>query len=721
VTPVDLRSTAPDDLAVLVGAGGSWRAGLPRALDLLDALLEETIADGAEAAALQAACRPGWPGAEGPFDYLRFETVLGWVAELVDPRLELLRIFELARCPSPLQLRLAELGVAGTRLATVNFDDLLEQAIARVGGVARTVDAHANRAASPAGETPVLKLHGTVRAHGGGRMRRSAASLHATVAVITSRSPNLMLSPRAAGRLHEAVDGRVLLVVGYSAADDLDIVPALRELRPSAVVWVDHADGAVRRVPVGGSPGRDEALRELEGAAVRVDLLRGPTEQVLTSVGLGAIGEPPPAKLAWRSELHDWALVHRDLLDRGRPLAAMLWGELEEWGRKASALRRSTALSGRVREQPWTASKRAYELGQTAFFANESVAVVRRWAGRAERLAESDGDAPARSRALSLRARAASLEDDWPLAVELYRKAMDATDRRSLEWATAAERCANALMFSERNREGLALSRAAAVALRRWGDVNSLVDVHHSRGMALRSLGRMRQAADAFASAEQLALRFPMTQQHFAAAAMHGETLRLLGDLDAARVSLRSGIASALRTYAYPSEIAMAHHFLARVEIDAGRPDRAAGHLDDAVRVLRAAPSGSPGLHAVTVLGALHRAELALWAGRRDLALRRLNRVRRGNVPAGEPQDKVALLEHLLGPTATTAAGLTDVLAKLEQQEVSVFIDFSVALAVLGPPDARRLRTMVSRAQRLLRRWGNDALAAKIIAPAQAS
>ena len=94
----------------------------------------------------------------------------------MDPRLDVLRFIELADDPSEVQLRVARLAVAGSSVVTVNFDDLLEQAVSRCGGLPFTRDAHSRRQTPPQpGEVPVLKLHGSRLMHRHAHRRRSRA------------------------------------------------------------------------------------------------------------------------------------------------------------------------------------------------------------------------------------------------------------------------------------------------------------------------------------------------------------------------------------------------------------------------------------------------------------------------------------------------------------------------------------------------------------------
>lgn len=124
-----MTETAISDLTVIVGAGGSWRAGLPTALELADDILGKAIRNRDVAEELRQWCRADHAQRRHPYDYLRFESLMAVIAELIDPHLVVLRCLERAQRPSPLQRRLAELAAGGALLITPNFDDLLERGL----------------------------------------------------------------------------------------------------------------------------------------------------------------------------------------------------------------------------------------------------------------------------------------------------------------------------------------------------------------------------------------------------------------------------------------------------------------------------------------------------------------------------------------------------------------------------------------------------------------
>jgi tetratricopeptide (TPR) repeat protein len=711
-----MTETAVSDFTVLAGAGGSWRAGLPTALELADDILGKAIRNREVAEELRQWCRADHTKRRHPYDYLRFESLMAVIAEIIDPRLVVLRCLERAQKPSPLQRRLADMAAAGALLITPNFDDLLERALYdslresdRAGVRAPvTVDAH-SRTVLPPGAVPVVKLHGSLISHRGGRGRRVATQVQATPEQIIAHSPGLMLTGRAAARLREAVNGRTLLMVGYSASDDLDVVPALRATLPARVIWVDHSNAKVvtRFAPdsASGNASRDDLLRTWSANGVQVAALRGATEIVLGSLGFGAIAMPERTGLPWRDDITAWVDQHRNSIGNGMALAGMLWGQLERWDAKRNALLHAHRPRGTIEQLGWTRSRRAYELAQTGFLSNEPDPQVRRWGRAAQKYAREEGDRQAEAMALLLLGRQAASNDDYDKAIDLHRQAMDAVPKSTIVYAQAAERCANALVFVQRPREALALTDPIMRLLGGpGGSIDTLVDAHQTRGLACRALGRMRRAVGEFGKAAAISERFSMEQQHFAARSMLGVTLWLLGDLDHGREALLAGLAAAARSDAYPTEVATAHHYLARLERSAGRPQAALDHLAQAAKILQGGQAG-PGTEPLRMLNKLLFAELYACTGDKAKAAKLLQSATRGRqIPGGQPEAMAALVQHILQPTRATAAELDRCLGKVRHQEAAVYVDLALTLARHGTADTT-LAAHVERAKAHARRW----------------
>ena len=244
-TPVATRDVDPETTTVLAGAGPSADAGVPVAYALFDEIVDSLVAARKFASVLKSMARPGVLP-HGAF--IRFETLLLWVAEIFDDGLGVLAFLDAYHQPGPIHLALVE---AECRVFTVNFDDLFEQAAAAQGRQALTVDTHQPplTITDPA-VFLVWRLHGTRRIHTPEGVFRADQIPQATTSAIAAASPGVTLGEQARKAFTDALDGNTLLVVGYSASDDLDGVPALLDVTPSRLVWVDHAD----TLPAGFTP-----------------------------------------------------------------------------------------------------------------------------------------------------------------------------------------------------------------------------------------------------------------------------------------------------------------------------------------------------------------------------------------------------------------------------------------------------------------------------------
>ncbi len=713
-----LSATDPSEVVYLVGAGGSRRAGLPVVTELVEELLGQILIDRDVAVELAALCRPGNPSARHAFDYLRFETFLDAVRHFFDLELTLLQLFDLAREPSPLQQRLAEQALAGSRLMTTNFDDLLERAVLAAGGRPVTVDAHAAGARrASTGETDVLKLHGSLWSHRDGERRRSRGQLGATLRTIASRSPNMILRDRVVQQLSAAIDGATLVVVGYSALDDLDIVPALKLLRPRVVQWVSHSETWIGELPLGRVPGpasnRDLVLRALSDGGSEVHLVVGPTEEVLKRLGLGAMGTPPPTSLPWREFVESWASRHREAVGNGLQLASECFGRLERWSLAFDAASRSPAQ----RKGTWTAAGRAYALTEAAFLGElEDPPALLARARRGLRLARSAGDVERIVDAAEMLGRVQRWAGKSGSAIRTYREALGLANEGTLAWAGVAVRLANALEGEGEYAESLALLRRADPIFRRHGYVSDRVDAQQAAGMTYWALGRITEARRALGIAARLSTPHPTGQQHFAATGMLGGVERCGGDLPAARASLNQALEFAQRAPVWAYEHAIAYNFLGQVEQDAGAPDRSLACYRAALNVLRTARSRSRrGIPETFVITRCLIALAHLSLGRRSVPARIAKELGRLD-PAGlggEPIMKIHLVTFLLEPTASAARDVARDLDTLQHRMPSIYVDHCVYVAFYGRPDMA-ISNHITDAMASLRQWGDRARLAKV-------
>lgn len=217
-------------IAVFYGAGISFPVPtcIPLASGLLDSLwasLEQKISDGY--AALDFPRPPAkWP---------QFEVVMDEL-DSVRPGLlkEVLTIFS-GVDPNTNHRLLASLGEVGCALVTTNFDTNVETALADIGQRPNPISAVRDCYKTfPRDKVSVLKLHGCIS-----RPQTIVCSTRHLARRGEQNSP-LLLSIKRFKTLEALLDGRTCFVLGYSGSDRLDILPALRQLTSTTIVWGRH-------------------------------------------------------------------------------------------------------------------------------------------------------------------------------------------------------------------------------------------------------------------------------------------------------------------------------------------------------------------------------------------------------------------------------------------------------------------------------------------------
>ena len=145
--------------------------------------------------------------------------------------------------PNRCHRALAALAGQGVPIITTNFDDCIEQAYFSQTGCQLPVSTEGEDAASDAGrvarsqeaEASLVKLHGTLRHSDGRNGYRSIITTVETLGTGMSSAKQRLLDI--------CLDGRMLLIVGYSATDFFDVYPYLAQQKYAAsVVWVQHAE-----------------------------------------------------------------------------------------------------------------------------------------------------------------------------------------------------------------------------------------------------------------------------------------------------------------------------------------------------------------------------------------------------------------------------------------------------------------------------------------------
>ncbi|WP_328323944.1 SIR2 family protein [Kribbella sp. NBC_00382] len=554
----------------LVGAGISVDAGLPTAYALYDVLIDALVRRDWAAEELKQLARLPRDGARNAYDVIRFETLLLWISDVFDEDLTLFEFLDHYTSPAPLHITFGEAALSGLWLATTNFDDLLERGILAAGGSPMTIDAHTQQANSAG--TAVLKLHGTRHVHVDGKIAHAAAPLHATTEVIAARNPGQLLNSDAAEALTEAVNDRTLVVAGYSASDDLDIVPTLESCRPARVEWIDHGSPPLRRhilnssgvlASPAGSPSGWQALTEKwAGNSVPVRVWSGPTTDALAALGLPAanVAARPTAEI-WRRQVQAWARRVRSQDPSGLGLAALLFAEIQRYDMAERAMResrgRATPTSG------WSTARRRYELAQGALLRDASdPALAARLARDARREARRIGDDQMEVFSVLLLGRAAFLQQDWQVAIAAFDEAEAMASSREHK-AYAQSWSGRTHAWAGHYREARKPLVRAARTFRSAGNLEGLLDCLHGLAMADLGLGDLSKAKAGFEEADRIGALLGFADRRSTTQQMLAEIAFLTGDFDTAQEHL--DLAFALSEDGSDDEIADA--WILRAEI----------------------------------------------------------------------------------------------------------------------------------------------------------
>ncbi len=211
-------------------------------------------------------------------DFIRFEALIELLQSRADPNLNVLDYLTNQFTPVRGHYVVARLLKLGHSVLTTNFDNLIELACESIGYSVSPVigreDFSRFGLSNPSGR--LLKLHGSLQRIKDGEWTDSRKSIQATLRAIGQYSLPPHIDKAKKQAVWQAVNGRYLVVMGYSGFDDFDICPMLVGL-PSveAVLWVtystakerlwtwEHLDNALKN--------RDKELVDQEGHFWRRD------------------------------------------------------------------------------------------------------------------------------------------------------------------------------------------------------------------------------------------------------------------------------------------------------------------------------------------------------------------------------------------------------------------------------------------------------------------
>jgi tetratricopeptide (TPR) repeat protein len=498
---LDLAQIDPERATVFFGAGVTSDAGGPTANQLIVEIASHLVRDSKWRDWIEKNVQP--TGA------LRFETVMDELHYVFDPKLRVLRFFNLLT-PGPLHNALARAAAQGARLITVNFDNLAERALAGVHIAPWTVDLqrleHSDRIMEFGA---VLKLHGTLLINEGAADAVAAkAPLHATISRIVKAGGGAGLPAHVEAFLRKAVNGRVLVIIGYSGSDDIDVMPSLRHCRPAEVLWVQHGNEAPVIQSFSTIPAIQRLIDEWKSNGATITIVSGLTRAVFTAIGwhltddLGA-NYTNTARASWRNYVKQWAgeVAHHD--PSGLGWVAQLPSSLGLFDEAHDALMDSVPSQ---HSGYWNTQRRMQALAENAYLRGVDYNEVRALAEQARLAAVDDDDVVGIATSYHLIARTYlnDYPEDLAATEEALRRAREALRATGEEAIEADLKLLDARLLIAQGKYGDAANVAANAAeeYQRAGEFALVSEAMQVSGHALsldwrndEAMGRLQEAS----------------------------------------------------------------------------------------------------------------------------------------------------------------------------------------------------------------------------------
>lgn len=252
-------------------------------------------------------------------DFIRFEMLIDSVS-LCDDKLQILEAIQNYKNPNLNHYNLAMLAISGHYVFTPNFDDLIERAIYNLGYTPQTIcteDDYNNFVFNRRTTIPVFKLHGSYYKYigDGNRKKNVKTTLQASLTSIMTGNIQMLLPDFKSRVIKKCIDKTsTMIFVGYSGADDFDIVPSLHMMNLKQVIWINHSNDVsfynAVETDIAEDTGRNKLLRkQLKEHPESVKLYNTHTKTFLSE--LGHVSEMPkqryiPVKTEFRNHIETW-------------------------------------------------------------------------------------------------------------------------------------------------------------------------------------------------------------------------------------------------------------------------------------------------------------------------------------------------------------------------------------------------------------------------------
>lgn len=283
------------NLTFLIGAGCS--VDTPSCLPVGRVMLEEII---------RYACDPNEIKNILELEDLRFESLIEIIQNLFDKELKVIDYYAQCDKPNIIHFFLADSIIKGNIILTTNFDLLIEQALIQLNIPKEkiipiiTVDDF-NIYSRPneliqKNKYPIYKIHGStnniitnVDTH---------SSLIVTLQKLGANKEGLNLFQIESYKkplFDNVMDGRSLVVMGYSGSDDFDVIPTLKTIEYSEkIIWINHSENKEEIIEIESdstieSPIIENVINLLKtikhkNPSVHIILINGDTKQIIEKI-----------------------------------------------------------------------------------------------------------------------------------------------------------------------------------------------------------------------------------------------------------------------------------------------------------------------------------------------------------------------------------------------------------------------------------------------------
>ncbi len=287
-------------LTFLVGSGISLPAptGLPTGKNFMHALVPLLFPD---------EMIQGAGGVDKLVDkyHLRFEEILSYYHDNIDPSLAILNVFIAPSAPNILHDFLADNLVAGNPVFTTNFDGFIEKsAIKQKYSNINVAITERDYRALIGNDHALYKLHGSVlNEFLPADTRDTVITTMENIGKVQGQSGLFRIESWKEDAFLAGTKGRTLVVIGYSGNDDFDVMPMLQRASDmGAVVWIQHThDPPLPFV----DEGVVDKLASLSPRVKRYLVPCNTTALVESVTGKKVVTTPPPFDLqSWVSGQH---------------------------------------------------------------------------------------------------------------------------------------------------------------------------------------------------------------------------------------------------------------------------------------------------------------------------------------------------------------------------------------------------------------------------------